>query len=82
MLRHAVQVLGVVHHDGRVLAAHFQHNLLGITLARVAQEPLARRGRSGEADRVNIHMPPDRLARGGPPGQYVQHTARHAGLGR
>ena len=44
MLGNAVKILGIIHHNSRVFAAHFQHNFLGIRLGSIGQKPFARFG--------------------------------------
>jgi hypothetical protein len=79
----AIQVFGVVQHHGGVLAAHFKGDFLEVRLGGVAQEAAAGFGAAGEADRVDVHVPPDGFPHLRPgAGDDVEDARRDAGFHR
>ena len=78
MLGDEVQIFGVIHHDGRVLATTFQNHLLQVGIRRIAKEPPTGLGRSREGHHVDAGVKSNRLASTGTgAGHDVQNAARH-----
>ena len=78
-----VKILGVIHDDGRVLAATFQNHLLQIGIRRIAKKAPPGLGRSGEGHHIDPRVKANRLAGiGAGAGDDVQHATRDSRLHR
>ena len=74
VLRHQVEVLDIVHHHRRVLAAALQYHPLEVGLGGVLEEQAAGRGGAGEADHRHVRVAAQRFAGlAAAAGDHVEH---------